>query len=131
MMLVREVVVCRAGLMRERGGPALYRRAWCRRRRSARGSRGGSFRSGRRRVASFVVGRFDHDRVEPGRTNELAGASEAACVADLGEQVAGEDRPDTPDRLQGAQASVGAGELAQLAVELGDFLLERGDQTQQ
>jgi len=82
-------------------------------------------------AASLVVGRFDHDRVEPGGAHELAGAPEAARVADLGEQVAGEDRSDAPDRLQGAQTSVDAGKTAQLAVELGDFLLEGGDQTQE
>src|SRR5439155_18046396 len=52
--------------------------------------------------------------------DELAGTTEAARIADLGEQVTGEDRADTPDRLQRAQTAVVAGELAQLAVELGD-----------
>src|SRR5207247_9754717 len=69
-------------------------------------------------AAALVVGRFDHDGVEAGGADELAGASEAARVADLGEQVAGEDRPDTPDRQQRSKTRVGAGEPAQLAVEL-------------
>src|SRR2546425_195484 len=96
------------------------------------GSRGGSFRSGRRRVAAaLAVGGLDHDGVEAGGADELAGAAEASRVADLGQQVAGEDRADTPDRLQRLQTGVGAGEAAQLAVELADLLFERGDQPQQ
>ncbi len=45
-------------------------------------------------AAPPVVCRFDHDRVEPGGTDELAGPPEAARVADLGEQMAGEDRQE-------------------------------------
>jgi len=37
---------------------------------------------------------------------------EAARVADLGEQVAGEDRADAEDRLQRLAATVGASEGA-------------------
>jgi hypothetical protein len=57
----------------------------------------------------------------------VPGAAEAACVADLGEQVAGDDGAYPVDRLQGDEAAVAAGEPARLALELRHLLRGRVD----
>ena len=44
-------------------------------------------------AAAVALPRFEHDRVEPGDTDERTGAAEAAGIADLREQVAGEQGP--------------------------------------
>src|SRR6266487_1156032 len=69
-------------------------------------------------AAARLTGLVD-DGVEAGQAADLLGALEARRLADLGEQVAGEDRPDTIDRLQGLAALVGAGE------RVSDFLCVR------
>jgi hypothetical protein len=51
-------------------------------------------------AAPLAVGRFDHARVKPTGAQQLPRPGEAARLADLGEQLAGEDRADTEDRLQ-------------------------------
>jgi hypothetical protein len=45
-------------------------------------------------AAPRLAGLVD-DRIEAGRAHRLTGAAEARCLAELGEQVTGEDRPDT------------------------------------
>src|SRR6266540_7190528 len=67
-------------------------------------------------AAARLAGLVD-DRVEAGQAGDLLGAAEAARLADLGEQVAGEDRTDPVDRLQRPAALVGAGEATQLALD--------------
>jgi hypothetical protein len=61
-------------------------------------------------AAALALGRFDHTRVKSTRAHQLPRPVEAARLADLGEPVAGEDRPDTEDRLQRLAAAVGASE---------------------
>jgi hypothetical protein len=75
-------------------------------------------RSGLRKMtAPTALARLVDDRIEAGQAGDLVGAAEAACLADLGEQVAGQDRPDPVDRLQGLAALVLAGEATQLGVD--------------
>jgi hypothetical protein len=50
-------------------------------------------------------------------TDQLPRPLEAVDVADLGEQVAGEDRADPEDRLQRSAAPVATGVAAQLGLE--------------
>src|SRR6266511_3654573 len=68
-------------------------------------------------AAAAALARFDDDGVEAGQAGDLLGAAEAAGLADLGEQVAGQDRADPVDRLQRPAALVGAGEATQLRVD--------------
>jgi len=56
--------------------------------------------------------------------DELARPVEAVDVADLGEQVKGQDRADPEDRLECLAAAIAAGEAAQLALEQLQLLLE-------
>src|SRR6266540_3652045 len=77
------------------------------------------------------LSRFVDDRVEPGQPRDLLGAAEAACLADLGEQVAGQDRPDPVDRLQRLAALISAGEATQLGVDGVQLRLERTDDREQ
>ncbi len=65
-------------------------------------------------AAAFRLAGFVDDRVEAGSAHGLAGAVEACALAELGEQVTGEDRPDAVDRLQRQASTVGAGKAAQL-----------------
>jgi hypothetical protein len=78
-------------------------------------------------AAALRVGRLEDDRVESAGADDLLGAAEAACIPDLGEQVAGDDGADAVDLLQGHEAAVAAGEAAQLPLELGHLLRSRGD----
>jgi hypothetical protein len=82
-------------------------------------------------AATARLARLVDDRVEPGQAGDLLGAAEAARLADLGEQMAGEDRADPIDRLQRLTACVAAGETAQLAVDPVKLHLERGDDREQ
>jgi len=72
------------------------------RRRRARSGRGGLPRraASRRTAAPACLARLLNDRVESGQTRDLLGATEAARLADLGKQIAGQDRADTVDCLQ-------------------------------
>jgi hypothetical protein len=76
-------------------------------------------------ATAFAVCRFDRSGVETACANELPCAVEAAGVADLGEQVTGEDRADAEDRLQRLAAPVGASEAAQFALEQLELFVER------
>jgi hypothetical protein len=78
-------------------------------------------------AAPLAVGRFDHARVKPAGAHQLPRPVEAACLADLGEQVAREDRADTEDRLQRLTAPVGARVAAQLALDKLELLFQPGD----
>jgi hypothetical protein len=69
-------------------------------------------------AATARLARLLDDRVEPGQAGDLVGATESARLTDLGEQVAGEDRADTVDRLQRLAAPIIAGEAAQLPVNV-------------
>src|SRR5262249_9689676 len=71
------------------------------------------------------------DRVEARGPHPPGGAAEALGFAELGEDVAGEDRADAVDRLERLAAAVGACEAAQLALELALLVLEQVDQAQQ
>ncbi len=68
-------------------------------------------------AAAASLAGFVDDRVEAGRAGDLLGAAEATGLADLGQQVAGEDRADPVDRMQRLAALVLAGETAQLGVD--------------
>jgi hypothetical protein len=68
-------------------------------------------------AAAAALARLVDDRVEAGQPGDLLGAAEAARLADLGEQVSGQNRPDPIDRLQRLAALIVAGEAAQLAVD--------------
>jgi hypothetical protein len=57
-------------------------------------------------TAALALGRFDHARVEAAGADQLPRPLKARDVADLGEQVAGEDRADAEDRLQRLAAAV-------------------------
>src|SRR5438034_1194461 len=75
-------------------------------------------RAGLREMAAPArLARLVDDRVEPGKPRDLLGATETACVADLGEQVTGEDRADPVDRLQRLAALIAASETPQLRVD--------------
>src|SRR5712692_121869 len=76
-------------------------------------------------AAAAALTRFFDDRVEAGQPGDLLGAAEAARLADLGEQVAGEDRPDPVDRLQRLAALIVAGEATQLGVDRLELRLQR------
>src|SRR6266511_1239345 len=60
-------------------------------------------------AAALALGRLDHGRVKAAGAHQLPWSLEAADVADLGEKVAGEDRPDSEERLQRPAALVAAG----------------------
>src|SRR6266511_876263 len=77
------------------------------------------------------LARFVDDRVEASQPGDLLGAAEAGRLADLGEQVTGEDRPDPVDRLQRLAALVGAGVAPQLCVDRLQLRLERADDREQ
>jgi hypothetical protein len=64
-------------------------------------------------LAAAVAGLIN-DRVKAGQAGDLVGVAEAMGLADLGQHVAGQDRPDPVDRLQRLAALVLAGEAAQL-----------------
>lgn len=82
-------------------------------------------------AAAASVARLVDDRIEAGQAGDLPGAAEAAGLPDLGQQVAGEDRPDPVNRLQRLAALVGAGEAAQLDVDRVELRLERRDDREQ
>jgi hypothetical protein len=50
-------------------------------------------------AAAPSFARFLDDRVEASQAADLPRAAEPARLADLGEQMAGKDRPDAVDRL--------------------------------
>jgi hypothetical protein len=50
-------------------------------------------------AATPRLARLVDDGIEAGRAHRLTGAPEAGRLAELGEQMAGEDRPDAVDRL--------------------------------
>src|SRR5438034_1696338 len=114
-MFACRVVVCRAVLTRERGGPALYRRAWCRRRMSGWGSRGGSFRSGRRRVsAAGTTGSSPQARsVRWGRCSRQSASGSGRLGGGEGVETAARDLAGG-----GEGRSLGAGSFADASVEL-------------
>ena len=60
--------------------------------------------------------------------HDLAGAAEAIGLADLGQQVGGEDGADAEDRAQRLQAQVAARTLAQLGIDDRELLVEHRDQ---
>ena len=78
-------------------------------------------------AAPLALGRFDHARVKAAGTHQLPRPLEAARIADLGEQMAGEDRADTEDRLQRPAVLIGAGEATQFALDQFDLLLQCRD----
>src|ERR671937_2550221 len=71
------------------------------------------------------------DRVETGGAHCTPRTAEALRLPEFGEDVAGEDRPDPVDRLEGAAAPIGTREPAQLGFELALFVLDQVDQPQQ
>ena len=73
-----------------------------------------------------TISRFLDGRVKPAGAHKLPRPPEAAGVADLGEQMAGEDRADAEDRLQRPAAPVAARVTAQFALEQLDLLLQGG-----
>jgi hypothetical protein len=77
--------------------------------------------------AALRLGRLEHDRVEAGNADDLVGAAEAAGVADLGQQVAGNHGADAVDLLQGDEPAVAAGERSQLPLDLRHLLRGRVD----
>src|SRR5436190_15429598 len=89
-------------------------------------------RAGLREMAAPArLARLVDDRVEPGKPRDLLGATETACVADLGEQVTGEDRADPVDRLQRLGALIAASETPQLRVDRPELRLQRADDREQ
>jgi len=70
-------------------------------------------------AAALRPARLVDDRVEPARADRLASTPETCTLAELGEQMASEDRPDTVDRLQRQATTVGASEATQLRLEEG------------
>ena len=68
-------------------------------------------------TAASGVARLVDDRIEAGGADRLSCAPEAGCLAELGEQVTGEDRPDAIDRLQRDAPAVVSCEAAQLRLE--------------
>ncbi len=76
-------------------------------------------------AAAAALARLVDNRVEAGQPGDLLGVAEAARLADLGQQVAGQDRPDPVDRLQRLAALVGAGEATQLRVDRVQLRLQR------
>jgi hypothetical protein len=68
--------------------------------------------------------------VEPGQPGDLDGAAEAAGLADLGQQVTGEDGADPVDRLQRLAALVAAGETTQVGVDRIQLRLQGRDHRQ-
>ena len=81
-------------------------------------------------AAVAIAGRLD-GWVESRQAGDLLSAAEAARLTDLGEEMAGEDRPDSVDRLQAAAAIVSTGEAAQLGVDRVQLCLERSDDREQ
>jgi hypothetical protein len=74
--------------------------------------------------AAALTRLLDH-RVEAGETGDLLGTAEATRLADLGQQVAGEDGSDPVDRLQRLAALVSAGEATELGVHRLQLCFER------
>jgi hypothetical protein len=72
-------------------------------------------------AAPLCLARLGDDRVEPGGPDGLSRAAESFRFAQLGEQVAGQDRTDAVDRLQRLCAWVATSEGAQLALERGEL----------
>jgi hypothetical protein len=81
-------------------------------------------------AAALRPARLVDVRVEACGADRLAGTLEARRLTELGQQVAGQDRPDTVDRLQGHAAPIGAGEATQFCLSGRSSLSTRLDQTQ-
>jgi hypothetical protein len=57
-------------------------------------------------AAALAVGRFRDGGVKAGDAHDLAGATKAAAVADLGEDVRGQHRTDAEEPIERDQALV-------------------------
>jgi hypothetical protein len=75
--------------------------------------------------------RLVDDGIQAGGADRLTRTAEARRLAELGEQVTGQDRPNAVDRLQRDAASVGSCEPSQLGLERAQLALNGFDQSQQ